>query len=180
MPVDHSNPFLNQPLQIKAFQMLSVLMVQLLPTIHLLLLRLQIWTWYFANNSYRSIDLRLTEASLKNDFVLESVEAANLSIKECFDILDTGKIPSQPLSENQHIQKCQKEFLDKIYHQKKSQKFADPMFHCEVCKERWLKPTRKVRVSRSTSRRTSNGHGGQYQCQTCGKSCESYQYQQRH
>ena len=103
----------------------------------------------------------------KNDFVLESVEAANLSIKECFDILDTGKIPSQPLFENQHIQKCQKEFLDKIYHQKQSQKFADPMFHCEVCKERWLTPTRKVRVSRSTSRRTSNGRGGQYQCQTC-------------
>ena len=72
-----------------------------------------------------------------NDFLLETVEATNLSIKECFvDILDTGKIPSQPLSESQHIQKCQKEFLDKIYHQKKSQKFADPMFHCEVCKER--------------------------------------------
>ena len=41
------------------------------------------------------------------------------------------------------------------------------MFHCDVCKERWLTPTRKVRVSRSTSRRTSNGRGGQYQCQTC-------------
>ena len=102
-----------------------------------------------------------------NDFLLETVEATNLSIKECFDILDTGKIPSQPLSENQHIQNCQKEFLDKIYHQKKTQKFADPMFHCDVCKERWLTPTRKVRVSRSTSRRTSNGRGGQYQCQTC-------------
>jgi hypothetical protein len=60
-----------------------------------------------------------------NDFVLKSVEAANLSIKECFDILDTGKIPSQPLSKNQHIQKCQKEFLDNIYHQKKSQKLRE-------------------------------------------------------
>ena len=61
-------------------------------------------------------------------------------------------IPLERLSENQHIQKYQTAFLDKIiYHQKKSQTFADPMFHCEVCKERWLTPSKKVRVSSCSS-----------------------------
>ena len=100
-----------------------------------------------------------------NDFILETVDIANVSIKECFDILDTGRIPLQPLSENVHIQKCQKQFLDTIYHQKQSQKFTDSMFHCTICKERWLTPSKKIPAGRSSSAR---GRGVMiYQCNTC-------------
>ena len=106
----------------------------------------------------------------RNDYVADLVDFDDLDLplEHCFDLIEQGIPPSQPLHKNKEMKKLQTNFLKKINKKAGRANNNVVMFHCTQCKNRWMDMVPHARV---------RGNKREYECKRCHEQSENQNLQ---
>ncbi|GFH56395.1 hypothetical protein CTEN210_12871 [Chaetoceros tenuissimus] len=94
----------------------------------------------------READVNLHRMRVGDVPIPEAIEEnGELSLGDCFNLLDQGRVPVKPLHEHPKIKTLQKKFLSCVDNENGG-KSKDVMIHCAKCREKWL-DTKRGKVS---------------------------------
>jgi len=88
----------------------------------------------------------VSQIALDDQYIVDPDET-ELTSDQTFDMIDIGIQRFQDLHKHSKMKKLQKNFLDKIYKNKRNDR---AMFHCQCCKQRHLtsEPSKRVGPNR--------------------------------
>ena len=106
----------------------------------------------------READVNLHRIGIGEVPIPEAIdENGELSLGNCFNLLDQGRVPVKLLHEHPKIKTLQKKFLSRVDNENGG-KSKDAMIHCAECRERWL----------GTKRGKKARNRVDYNCKRCG------------